>query len=377
MNYALYLYNSFADSDPQLLYVPTTSPLRPTLKPIADLSLADRKINFVGVIKTVSPPQKSRGPDFFTSVVLIDETSQVEGMPFTFFNPQESQLPEMAAPGSVAYLCNMELSEYEGRLQARGHERSKGVCFKKQSDGRIISTRPNLEVPVVVKQRVKALLEWVVSAQPLLEDLEDSALDNPASATSIVCHSPSRPSFKPPTYLTLIFHPTWEISSLISILLADRVPSCFRTRVKVLQVLQPLEECCQLRCPQCKYKFSSSQKAGTVCTHCKKEGKADASKLRYMFCLSLLVQDNSTSLEVHLTDTDADEFFRDLSPSNFVEDASIQQELWKILSALVGGTDPFLLSTSNDFHPWIDCCIQTYPSHKGTQFRIVDTWFIK
>ena len=367
---------------------PPTTATQPPLKPIADISLTDKKINFVGVIKTVSTPQKSKGPDYFVSVTLIDETSSTEGLTFTFFNPREDQLPKMGDPGSIAFLRNMSISDYQGSLLGRGHQRSKAVCFSLQPDGELTATAgSDSEVPGAVRDRAKALLEWVASAELQLGALEDSEMDSQPSAPHppppgdrSVSSKQSDPDldFIPPTFLTLVLHPTWKINALSDIQTYPKVPSCFRVRVKVLQVLQPLEDCCQLRCSQCKYKFAPTKKVGAACAHCKREGKSGS--LRYMFFLSLLVRDATTSVTVHLSDTDADEFFQDLPAAYLHDSPSTRESLQKILNSLTGGHDPFLpiqVSPLSDKRwPWIDCCLQTYSSCKGIQFRIMDTWFV-
>ena len=344
----------------------------------------------MGVIKTSSLPRKSKGPDYFTSCTLIDETSPVDGIAFTFFNPKENQLPKLGPPGSVAYLQSMELSDYQGSLQGRGHERSRVICFNMEPDAKIVSSS-STEVASEVMQRVEALLEWVVSAQPLLGSAGDPhQVLSPSSASPT--HSlpkQSESNFNPPTFLTLTFHPTWEISSVESIKSCSKVPSCFRACVKVLQVLQPLEQCCQLRCPHCKYRFSPTHEAGASCTNCRRRGKTALPKLRFMFCLSLLVRDASASVCVHLSDTDADDFFQELQPVNLHDNPSSRDTLLSVLYSLTGGHDPFLSSSlsspssssssspSLKYRPWVDCCVQSYPSDKGTQFRIVDTWYVR
>lgn len=356
-----------------------------TLKSITDITLTDKKIDFVGVVKKVSVPQKSRGPDFFISVTLIDETSSPEGFTFTFFNPIEDQLPKLGDPGSVAFLSNMNITEYEGNLLGRGHQRSRVIRFTLQPDGDMKSTS-DANLPTSVRERAKALLEWVVSSQPLLSSLEDSELDSQSQAPPLANHSvPSQSdsdlNFVPPTFLTLMLHPTWEISSLKDVQACQNVPSCFRVRVKVLQVLHSLNNCCQLRCPECKYKFPLTQTAGTECDSCTNRDKASSPKLRFMYCLSLLISDATATCQAHLSDTGADDFFRDLLPANLHESPTTRESLLKILTTLTGRQDPFLPiqspSLADKSKPWIDCCVQSYPSCKGTQVRIMDTWFVK
>ena len=364
--------------------LPPTLPLprKSALRPIASLSLADRKIDFIGVIKKSSTPQKSKGPDFFTTATLIDETSQPEGLPVTFFNPIESQLPRLGPAGCVAYVQNVNFSEYQEILQACGHERSRVMCFSREPGGEVVSSSRD-EVALEVMQRVEALLEWVAVAQPLTEAAEDS-IQSPSHTTPPPPH-PSLPpltSLSPPLFLTLTFHPTLELSSLESIKSSEKVPSLFRARVNLLQVLHPLHQCCQLRCSQCKYRFSENYKAGNNCPRCveKRMGQADAPKLRFMFCFSLLVSDSTGQMCLHLSDTNADEFFRNLQPASLTDSPPTRESLLEIFCSLTGSCDPFLPTTSDlspsSFRPWVDCCIQTYPSEKGKQFRVVDTWYV-
>jgi hypothetical protein len=355
---------------------------------IVDLTLTNQKTNFVGIIKSVSIPQKSKGPDYFISVTLIDESSPADGLVFTFFNPVENHLPKFGDPGSAAYLMNIKIVEYEGDLLGRGHQRSRVVCFSMQSDGEMKSSLTNSDVPTAVTERARALLDWVATAQPQLNIVEDSQLDSeyqnfpphvpPPTDLLSSTEKSTESNFMPPIFLTLMLHPTWEVSSLKDTETFERVPSRFRVRVKVLQVLQPLRECCQLRCPECKYKFPLEM-AGRECDKCTSRDETGAPKLRFMYCLSLLVGDDSATCKVHLSDTDADEFFRDLLPANLNESHNTRESLLKVLRRLSGRLDPFLPPESSFWadktRPWIDCCVLTYPSCKGTQLRIVDTWF--
>ena len=360
------------------------SPRMSALRPIASLSLADRKVDLVGVIKTSSTPQKSKGPDYFTTATLIDETSQSEGLPVTFFNPVESHLPQLGPAGCVAYVQNVSLSEYEESLHASGHERSRVVCFSKGPSGEVVSSSRD-KVTSEEMQRVEALLEWVAVAQPLAEVAEDST-ESPSHTSPPPSH-PSLPpttSLSPPLFLTLTFHPTWRLSSLETIKSCEKVPSLFRVRVKVLQVLHPLQQCCQLRCSQCKYRFSENYKSSDNCPRCteKRMGQADVPKLRFMFCFSLLVSDSTGQMCLHLSDTNADEFFQNLQPANLTDSSPTRESLLEIFRSLTGSYDPFLpipsdsSPSSSSFRPWVDCCIQTYPSRKGKQFRVVDTWYV-
>ena len=373
------------------------SPLRASsLLPVADITLVDHKINILGVVKSVSVPQKSRGPDYFISVVLIDETSPNDGLPLTLFAPVESQLPQVGEPGCVAYLTNMKITEYEGSLLGCGHQRSRVVCFSSQPDGEMLTSGgEDSEVPGAVRQRAQFLLEWVATAEPALVTVEPSQLPPESQSQAPITTPPPDnalssaledvgPVFQPPTFLTVMFHPTWPVRTLREVLDSTVVPSRFRVRVKFLQVVQPLDECCQLRCPQCKHHFPPSEETqGNSSRECDRCSGSEPVNLRYMYTLTLLIGDSSgaTSL-THLSDTDADEFFRNLPPADLTESTSTRQSLLKVLSSLCGGQDPF--PTSCDLHsllsdksrPWINCCLQTYPSCMGTQLRIVDTWYV-
>lgn len=355
------------------------------LKPIADLTPTNQKINFVGIVKSVTAPQKSKGPDYFITVTLIDETSSTEGFSFTLFNPIEGQLPRLGEPGSAAFLSNVNISEHQGSLIGQGHQRSRIVCFSLQPDGEVNAIiGVECEVTDAVKERAKALLKWATNSQTLFSNVEDSEFDfhSQTPRTDAPEEYESQSNFMPPTFLTLMLHPTWEISDLKDVQACPNVPSCFRVRVKVLQVLQPLNECCQLRCPECKYRFPLTEAAGTECSNCKSNDKDTMAKLRFMFCLSLLIQDATATCQAHLTDTDADEFFQDLLPANLHENPITRESLLTLLSVLTGRQEPFLLlpvqtpSMTDTSRPWIDCCIQSYSSYKGTQLRIVDTWFL-
>ena len=365
------------------------SPLRVSALPsIADITLTDQKINVIGIVKSVSTPQKSRGPDFFVSAVLIDESSPTDGLPFTFFNPIENLLPKFGDLGSAAYLVNVKITNFEDKMLGCGHQRSQVICFSLQPNGEMVSTSSaDSNVPSAVKERAKALLEWVCSAQPLLSTVEDSQLDSQSQALSspLPTFLTSRPSesesiFVPPTPPTLMLHPTWPISTLREVQDCQNIPSCFRIRVKVLQVLQPLDECCQLRCPKCKYQFTHTN--SKVCDNCTTGTSGGSPELRFMYCLSFLVGDTSATGQAHLSDTDADEFFQDLSPVNLSENLTVRDSLMKVLSTLTGRPEPFLTPNSpsslltDSCVPWTDCCVQSYPSCKGTQLRIVDTWLV-
>ena len=367
-----------------------------SLPPIADIVLVEHKIRVIGVVKSVSAPQKSRGPDFFISVVLIDETSPSDGLPLTLFAPVQNQLPDIGDPGCVAYMMNIKITEYDGSLLGCGHQRSKVVCFSSSPNGGISLTGGgDSDISGAVRERASFLLEWAATAQPALLSTEPSQLPLESQAVSSLPLPPSTsPSqrdpelvFEPPTFLTVMFHPTWPLSTLRDVLDDSRdVPSCFRVRLKVLQVVMPLDDCCQLRCPKCKRRFpssSSSEDDGGSNRECERCSDGDSVVLtRFMYCLSLLVGDASgaTSL-AHLSDTNADEFFQNLPPANLMGSPSLRRSLLKILTSLCGGRDPFptpedppsLLSDKS--RPWINCCVQT-SSCKGTQLRIVDTWFL-
>ena len=394
--YRVILLSPNTDSEPSCSHHPPPAILSPlmastTLKPVADLTVTDKKINFVGIVKTVTSPQKSKGPDYFITVTLVDETSPPEGFNFTFFNPIENQLPKLGDQGSAAFLSNVNISEYEGGLMGRGHQRSHIVCFSLQPDGEVKAiTGGDCEVADAVKKRAKALLEWAANCQSLF-NVEDSELDfqsqippanvsTAADVTTAPTQCDSQSSFVPPTFLTLMLHPTWKVSSLKDIQACSTVPSCFCVRVKVVQVLQPLDECCQLRCPKCKYKFPLTKGAGTECNNCAGKDKDSLAKLRFMFCISLLIQDATATCQVHLSDTDADEFFQGLLPANLHENPDTRKSLLTVLTTLTGRQEPFLPvqspSAKDKSRPWIDCCVQSYSSSIGTQLRIVDTWFI-
>ena len=275
---------------------------------IADITPTNQKISFVGVVKSVSVPQRSKGPDYFISITLIDESSPSDGLVCTFFNPLENHLPKFGEPGSVAYLVNMKIVEYEGDILGRGHQRSRVVCFTKHADGEMKSTTTDSDVPTAVKERARALLDWVATARPQLNIMEDSQLDSeyqnlppsrlspPADHFSSTADS-SESNFMPPTFLTQMSHPTWEVSTLKDVEACQSVPSRFRLRVKVLQVLQPLKECCQVRCPKCKYKFPLEM-AGMECENCTSTNENDTSELRFMYSMSLLIGDASATCKV-------------------------------------------------------------------------------
>ena len=393
---------------------PASVPLSPlrggsSVLPLSDITIVDHKINILSVVKTVSLPQKSRGPDYFISVVLIDETNSSDGFPLTLFAPEENELPQVGDPGSVVYLTNVKITEYEGSILGCGHQRSRVVCFTSQSDsGEMVAKGgDDADVPNNVRQRAQFLLEWVATAQPALVTVEPSQLPpesqtttsvapaanpsssiqvDPAANTSSSVQVDSGPVFEPPTFLTVMFHPTWPLCTLRDVLGSSAVPLGFRLRVKVLQVAQPLDQCCQLRCPQCKHHYPPSQEEENQGSNgeCERCSEGEPVNLRYMYTLSLLVGDLSgvTSL-VHLTDTDASDFFRNLPPADLNEDSTTRESLLKILRSLCGGEDPFSTSSdpqrllSDKSRPWIDCCVQTYPSWKGAQLRIIDTWYIR
>lgn len=339
----------------------------------------------MGIVKTVTAPQKSKGPDYFITVTLVDETSPAEGFNFTFFNPIENQLPKVADQGSAAFLSNINIFEYQDGLMGRGHQRSHIVCFSLQPDGEVKAiTGDDCEVADAVMERAKALLEWAANCQSLF-NVEDSELDfqsqiPPADVSTAPSHSDTQPSFVPPTSLTLMLHPTWNVSALKDVQASSTVPSCFHVRVKVLQVLQPLDECCQLRCPKCKYRFPLTEATGTECNNCARKDKDSSAKLRFMFCFSLLIQDATATCHAHLSDTDADEFFQGLLPANLHENPTTRKSLLAALTTLTGRQEPFLPvpspSVTDKSRPWIDCCVLSYSSSKGTQLRIVDTWFL-
>lgn len=386
--YRVIVLSPYPDLDSSGSHQPPPSPLRlsATLKSIADLNVTDKKINFVGIVKSVTAPQKSKGPDYFITVILVDETSSHEGFNFTFFNPIEDQLPKLGDLGSAAFLSNVNISEYQGGLMGSGHQRSHVVCFSLQPDGEVKPiTGIDCEVGDAVKERAKALLEWAASCQSLF-NVEDSELDFQSQippltdVSTVPSQCDSEPSFMPPTYLTLMLHPTWEVSVLKDVEACSAVPSCFRVRVKVLQVLQPLEECCQLRCPQCKYRFPLTKAAGTECNNCARKDEDSLAKLRFMFCFSVLIQDATATCRAHLSDTDADEFFQGLIPANLNENPNTQKSLLSALTTLTGRQEPFLPaqspSVTDKSRPWIDCCVQSYSSSEGTQLRIVDTWLL-
>ena len=294
----------------------------------------------------------------------------------------------------MIYMTGVKITEYEGALLGCGHEWSRVMCFDSPIDD-----GGNMEVPSDVRERVNFLLEWVATARPALVTVEDSQLppDESQPQTNSLLHtSPpdnattsqttSEHEFSPPTFLTVMFHPTWPMSNLTEVL-GSKILTCYRLRVKVLYVMLPqeLDDCCQQRCPQCKQPFpiSGEDDSGRVCEECSAESTEPVSP-RLMYCLSVLVGD-STGLTspAHLTDTDADEFFHDLPPANLREDHRSRQSLLKALTKLCGGRDPFVVPheepsalMADRTRPWINCCIQSYPSCRGTQLRIVDTWFV-
>ena len=278
-----------------------------------------------------------------------------------------------------------------------GHERSRVIIFSTQPDSNGDMLCTGGDVPSNVRQRAQFLLEWVATAQPALVTLEPSQLppesqDQAPTNTSIAPPPPppakipsvsvsSGPVFNPPTFLTVMFHPTWPLSTLKDVQDSATVPSGFRVRVKVLKVAVPLDECCQLRCPKCKHQYPPSPPVeDKMCERCSEVG--ESINLQYMYTLSLLIGDSSgaTSL-AHLSDTDADCFFQNLPPADLKEDSTTRESLLNILTVFCGGQDPFPVSCDlqcllvDKSRPWIDCCVQTYPSQKGTQLRIVDTWY--
>ena len=405
----LYMCVNFSDPQPSTSHQLSPVPHSPLLKVftsvlhLADVTVSDQKINVLGVVKSVSSPQKSRGPDYFISMVLIDETSPADGIPFTLFNPVESLLPRLGDPGCVAYLINVKIMEYEGSLLGRAHQRSRVICFSLDLEGEMVSTAsPESSFPKEVEERARALLQWVSRAQPLLSVMEDSELNSqsqglvlaplvplhprlPPAPSNDPSKSPgtdkTEPRFTPPTFLMLMLHPTWLTSTLREVQEDSSLSARFRVRVKVLQVLQPLEQCCQLRCPACKYKFPVTH-LGSVCSNCCESDGEKYPKLRFMYCISLLIKDESATSRAHLSDTDADEFFQNLPATDLSENGDARQSLLEILAALTGRKDPFGMpnnpesSLEDKSYPWIDCCVQTYPSCQGGQLRIVDTWFL-
>ena len=156
----------------------------------------------------------------------------------------------------------------------------------------------------------------------------------------------------------------------------------FHCKAKLVSVLTPcLEDTVHLFCEQCKtfkpisqldqvdVESGLSAKPCVVCT----EAGDESPPPRCLYCVRLLLRDNSGSLEVNVVHDEAVALFRGLKPTNFYKDQALRFKLMKMLYLLSGGNAPFCQEEGEKFRPWIECCLLKAVGHAETCYFLFDT----
>ncbi|KAK3582026.1 hypothetical protein CHS0354_000267 [Potamilus streckersoni] len=106
-------------------------------------------------------------------------------------------------------------------------------------------------------------------------------------------------------------------------------------------------------CPQCV--VNSSQNSDSLKT---------PPILQYIYMLNFLIDDGTDWLMAKLWKNNAVTFFRDISPTDLLQSKNLFQEIQEMLARVCPSDGKKL---------WIECCIMSYSTAKGTSYQIFDT----
>ena len=83
-----------------------------------------RNVALCGLVKFYKPPSKSRGPDCYIIVHIVDESSPTNGITCVIFNPSKDKLANVGSVGAIALIKGVHIEMQRGgtNMQGLGHE---------------------------------------------------------------------------------------------------------------------------------------------------------------------------------------------------------------------------------------------------------------
>ena len=115
------------------------------------------------MVTSFRAPSKSRGKDFSCALELVDEDER-GSIKLVIFG-SESGLPKSCPVGAVLCLKKVEVAEYGGHAQLKGHSLYTYWGILEKTRGGSISVSASNDTLVTLsdadKQRGKTLIEWV------------------------------------------------------------------------------------------------------------------------------------------------------------------------------------------------------------------------
>lgn len=238
-------------------------------------------------------------------------------------------------PGQFIYLHNVHANpthysdSHEVVIEMCLHQKAKqwrAPCFSLLSE-----TNPNIQV---LMKRLKELSVWNLRNK------------------TITSHRHTKHSF----------------TTVATISVSNKVPNKYRCIVKAVAVdINTIEDSVVLVCSVCysEYPLPKTREqletggfvlSGSDCAQCKQNGKISA--INYMYAIPLIVQDETGSLTVYITDS---EFFPKLPPTNLYLDRCSREKILQHLTNLFG-KNPFTQASVDvqQIAPQVDCCIFSY-----------------
>ena len=131
---------------------------------IRDIRQGDRGFNVCGLVQHLKPPTKTKTGNYFSSLVIMDETSPPERLTTVFFAILEAGLPYVCSKGDVMLIKGLRFSSFNQVLQGTGYEDScTAVCISGHPSSKLeprVSSGRSCSLSQEEEKRVKELKEW-------------------------------------------------------------------------------------------------------------------------------------------------------------------------------------------------------------------------
>jgi hypothetical protein len=131
-------------------------------KNLQDLSVGDKKVNIIGVVKYFKPPALTRGTDYYSMLTLLDETEPRVGVRCVMFNRNTEKLPQVKRVGDIVCLHRVSVGTYNCQVQVQGVRFSSVIRFSGDVGKKIspCTGSASFTCTSIEKQRVKELRAW-------------------------------------------------------------------------------------------------------------------------------------------------------------------------------------------------------------------------
>ena len=129
---------------------------------LQDLSIGDKKVNIIGLVKYFKPPALTRGTDYYSVLTLLDESEPRVGIKCIMFNRNTEKLPQVKRVGDIICLHRVNVGSYNCQVQVQGVRFSSAIRFSGEVSKKVspCTGSASFTCTSLEKQRVKELRLW-------------------------------------------------------------------------------------------------------------------------------------------------------------------------------------------------------------------------